>query len=785
MKFNFKKISAVLGSALLTLGLTTVPVTADAAPFAVGGHGDVAIVYGTGHDDAQALNTIGNWLGEYIDEATVAPGVGEESVNLNDVGHNLLLGNHTKAIVDDYELPSLFADRTIRAGGETVEYSTFMNIGHESQMIKFESLGGEDEYVVNTDLASDLRPVLHIDQSDNPVWSLTLEFDDDFDATDVRSGQSLIIGGKEYSVAPGLSKTDDLLLYAASQSEVLGFQETTTFSVNGKTYDVTITGGKEDTPSDLVHLRIEGETFRNLAAGDDVVLADGQKFIVNEVAVTSVGVEVDTIEAEIFAGAEELEILRGTTPRRVNLDGESVRSVEGWVETGLEGLEEVQSLTIRFTPSDLRDSHFESLELGETLTDSVLGTIAMTFESASQDFKEGKEYFGLEVRGNDELRLTVTNDRGNEFVFYPYELNDEATEIELRVLEGDLTGLTPEGHEDMYFIVEGTQGESVVFEIEDIYLSEVLDESEIVITHMSTGNQEVVEVGKHFLSRNYYVCLDDDTPSSLSITTDACDADLTWGDPEKTAKIGTGEATLAASSLTFEANNEVMVELGEPTEMATITITEHDDGDHDPEVLPFELSISEDGDFDMLVKFNKGEDVQGGSDDDGDYGYYLTQLGTYIETEEDDWSWARLWVPEDTVEYNVYIGSVAVDEDVEVVTGVPRVADTEAATMADKNLIVVGGSAINRVAADLLGLSFPAYGEEWQTETGVGAGHYLIETFRSPYSDDKVATLVAGYNAADTRAAANKLAADYDVMDFEEGKKYATVGVAGDFLMEQ
>lgn len=84
--------------------------------------------------------------------------------------------------------------------------------------------------------------------------------------------------------------------------------------------------------------------------------------------------------------------------------------------------------------------------------------------------------------------------------------------------------------------------------------------------------------------------------------------------------------------------------------------------------------------------------------------------------------------------------------------GVMTVTDANVASVAGKNLIVVGGSAINSVAADLLG---DAYREAaFTAQTGVGPGEALIQSFAR---DGKTALLVAGYNAADTSMAATYL----------------------------
>jgi len=85
-------------------------------------------------------------------------------------------------------------------------------------------------------------------------------------------------------------------------------------------------------------------------------------------------------------------------------------------------------------------------------------------------------------------------------------------------------------------------------------------------------------------------------------------------------------------------------------------------------------------------------------------------------------------------------------------SGVMTYKDSEASMASGMNLIVVGGSAINSVAADLLG---GAYREAAFTEaTGVAAGQAMIKSFDR---SGKTALLVAGYNAADTEKAVTYL----------------------------
>jgi len=78
------------------------------------------------------------------------------------------------------------------------------------------------------------------------------------------------------------------------------------------------------------------------------------------------------------------------------------------------------------------------------------------------------------------------------------------------------------------------------------------------------------------------------------------------------------------------------------------------------------------------------------------------------------------------------------------------VTDTNVQSVADNNLVIVGGSCINKVAQKLLGVTTPICGTEFTAKTSVKPGEYLIEVFQSPYNVNKVAVWVAGYDKADT-----------------------------------
>ena len=112
----------------------------------------------------------------------------------------------------------------------------------------------------------------------------------------------------------------------------------------------------------------------------------------------------------------------------------------------------------------------------------------------------------------------------------------------------------------------------------------------------------------------------------------------------------------------------------------------------------------------------------------------------------------------------VYATVSVLGEGIELVEDVPQfgsiiVTDAEVASVSDKNLIVVGGSCINSVAAQLLGVPVNTCGEAFTKATGIGSGQHLLEEYVSPFNDQKIAILVAGYEASGTTAGVNSLLA--------------------------
>ena len=119
-----------------------------------------------------------------------------------------------------------------------------------------------------------------------------------------------------------------------------------------------------------------------------------------------------------------------------------------------------------------------------------------------------------------------------------------------------------------------------------------------------------------------------------------------------------------------------------------------------------------------------------------------------------------LSIPSEQIEAKISVVGQGIEiVDMELPEGTDFVVkDTSVSSVAaDNNLIVIGGSCINKVAQELLGESKPLCGVEFTEKTGVGAGQYMIKVFQSPYNEEKVAILVAGYNKEDTTRGVQEL----------------------------
>ncbi len=79
--------------------------------------------------------------------------------------------------------------------------------------------------------------------------------------------------------------------------------------------------------------------------------------------------------------------------------------------------------------------------------------------------------------------------------------------------------------------------------------------------------------------------------------------------------------------------------------------------------------------------------------------------------------------------------------------------DTNYADDGTSSIISIGGSCINKISAQFLSLSYPTCSNDFTSKVKVSANQYIIKT--SPMSNNRIAIVIAGYEAEDTWIAAN------------------------------
>jgi len=213
--------------------------------------------------------------------------------------------------------------------------------------------------------------------------------------------------------------------------------------------------------------------------------------------------------------------------------------------------------------------------------------------------------------------------------------------------------------------------------------------------------------------------------------------------------------------------------------IATLTITNDDANKANSDVLNLTIggTLIGNGTAGTLARLGTlVEDAQAGdvyfNDTDvstEDYNYMdqygiILSKGTTVKAQADN-DEVTLSIPDEQVYAQVTVSTGAVVST--STSSIKVVKDTEIDSVKDKNLVVVGGSCINKAAAAILGSQTPLCGAAFADASGAGVGKYLVKVVASPYNAQKVAMLVAGYDAVDTVNAVNRVKA---------GKELTTVG---------
>ncbi len=781
MKLNLKKAFPVLATGLM-LGVTAFGAMAYdlgswPAPFVEGGVADVTVVYGADAmaiDAAAAADIVGD-LQAALGGVTTETGetVTGEAVKI-EASNNKLNLNETFASIegagfDDDELPTVLADGTYRADdGEDFPYIQKIEFGSSYPLATFRK---------DTDYTDPDKPYLMIYGDDYTEFlNYTLDFTkaaastntsgtlDDFEDTQIEIlGNTYDIVNAEVS---GTKITLDLM--TGPVKATLQEDEEATFTVNGETYTVKLVMIDSNGRAKFI---VNGEETDPISEGGTYKFKNFDM----EMGVTEV-LRQDWSggkrQATFYLGSQKLRIedsdytSYGLTTN-VELNDEDVEDLYANVFTTWDGTDlKIDKIVFTWYP---QNEIFITED--EPAVFPGLGSFKITFEGLK---KAKEEKIEIKDASSSALELVVPLETGT---------------VTIPFLYGNGTTWTGIGKDATHKLV--TSGSStVIYEYDD---SDGSADQYLIVTDTTNYESYLVSLRVYTEDGTNYTKIKDEATGQW-----VCE-NLKAGD---TCAIGSAVVTINSVNVAGKtvnltlpaAPNKIYTEEGlviylpydsatagwpainltaKPSTYTLKMVEESIDTETSEggAVLNFTLGWTSDAKATVsAVPDSEADNVIGYSeiDDTDDYAAY-SKFGTYILYKTGgSQDTVEITYPGEAAEMVAYVAEETASI---VVTTEPTTTGAElgSVTFADteltdelkaKNLIVIGGSAVNRIAAELLDLPYPTYGtdEVWVNATGVdGPGKAIVKLMANPYTEDKYALLIAGWEGTDTQRAAKAL----------------------------
>jgi hypothetical protein len=237
--------------------------------------------------------------------------------------------------------------------------------------------------------------------------------------------------------------------------------------------------------------------------------------------------------------------------------------------------------------------------------------------------------------------------------------------------------------------------------------------------------------------------------------------------------------TIVVENVTLDIGFDSWSAADEPLSPVLMYVEDKDKSDSDARNVVL-VNTTDDGTYSEMngdVLFSGTAQHDDETWDDTKMKGYLTNYGTYALRDQTDtnlhvaslsYGNAQMYADVYLAEVGASIISGTSTTGASASLGDVAVKDSEVSSVSSRNLVVVGGSCINSVAANLIGGAL--CGSTWTDSTGIGSGQFLIQSFGDAYSPGQVALLVAGYEAADTVNAATYLR--NQAVNTDAGKKY-------------
>ena len=800
------------------------------APFVDKTGGNLAIVYGVNAQatDFAAVVEINSFLTSELAKmtapaatATTAASSGvtvtgdnvklskpANNINLGDIISDVFGGTLTKS-----DLPVLLSNgKYISKESNSYEYEQRITLGTSLRLEQFsDSDYKKSKPTVGINLtANQLILNYSLDFTTNPESDIVSS-----DLADIE-GTTIKILGKEYYISDfdNITTTGTgtiTLLDTANSATVREGGGVVTVKVGVKSYDVNL----DYASTTEAVLIVNGETTTALAEGATHKLADGTYVGIKDIRVRDVAGSVGSVEFSIGSGKLEL---RGG--QNIYLNEKSVSGVKSELlrgTAGSSGRETVDRINIVWSPttdtfltseSDLLIPGFKNIKLtmsdlvrgsGETTTvkegSSTSTVIETTLKNGPETipilYMSGGHFVGL---GKDASNRLATTNSTN--LIFNYTLGDrwfvasyntssysESYYLEFANFKNATTVITTD--------IRDSSGKDLCAEKSTTSSTCTIGSVTLTINQVSGETDRAVNVSinsggtfnRLFTKSGLTVYL----PYHSSLATNNASGDTGYGAFTSGGSVTNSSTGHNSTSFYLIFDEEDRTDNIGRGPIVNVTLGPNSESTPEPEVKSIDIgkaTITDPDNSDLIVGYAYSDlatytELTGKSADQRDAA--IKYSGTESFPDVFLTTGDSVVSKPGAATANATTTTAATTSSVKVLGSV-SISDGEVAGV-DKNLIVVGGSCINKVASDLLGGSGAAVcGSGFTDKTTVGSGQFLIQTFSR--SGGKIATLVAGFNAPDTTTGVKYLTTQ--MVDTSVGKKYvgtsatqATVSTVG------
>jgi len=760
MKKLFKKAITVLGSAGL-IGMTVGMAAAAAYPEPFTSNTAIVVGANAAPSDNIAAASIASNLDANAASSGAVTVTGGDVFYLGKSSDEFQFGYNLGSVysdLDDNEMESFLADGDYDDGDIDSEFSQKITLGTQSL-----------ELFADTDYDDDKTPTIGFHFDDSKVLDYEMTLDDSDEVYSELEGTDMPLMGRDYYVLDATA-TELVLLDSAEKTMITEGESITIgdktvtieyidatsakFNVNGEITDKL----SDDGANGDKYFELDDESYivlsENLYASKDTGISKAEISIgKGKITLDLDGDEVE-LNDDTITGLTSYVYKTGTTPVTATTDIEKSIKLT-WttddevflVEGGFIEMPGFETIKVLFNSIDFpSDSEKISIDNGETAVLNMENfDVDLIYATSETNGVQGDDGNLLHIDATEATSKTYFLKDGDRFL--ATDLDDTLNEVEqlyyeVTTLKNDSNGYDLElkdltdGDDDISFVDEEADETDTSRGDVEVKLNLVYEDGVVV----SAADAELINASAPTLLTNYPT--DNSTTTEIAkVTVTQSDGALLHFDKVVSDKGLIIEIPVAASL----ADNDDLLIFYEAS----------DDGDLDTTLssatADFYADLKWDTDEEYVYASKNGTDVTFREESDKVWvGYVESDLTSKITYDTDSETYEVTYYGEEVV------ADVSIASADAVVTssdaGVMTVKDSEAATVAGKNLVVVGGSAINSVAAELLG---GAYSEAvFTSATGVGAGEFLIQSFDRA---GKTALLVAGYNAADTEKAVTYL----------------------------